>query len=117
LPPEQRLLLRLRDGLREIPGVTLYCQDDLTNHVGILACNVDGLEATNTAALLDVHQLVACRAGVHCAPLVHAQLGTDDALGAVRFGIGPFNTDADIDEAIAGVRKIALAQIARAARY
>ena len=97
-PGSSGSLLRLRDGLREIPGVTLYLQDDLTNHVGILAFNVDGLEATNTAALLDVHQLVACRAGVHCAPLVHAQLGTDDALGAVRFGIGPFNTDADIDD-------------------
>ncbi|MFH0778684.1 MAG: aminotransferase class V-fold PLP-dependent enzyme, partial [Candidatus Eisenbacteria bacterium] len=39
---EMRLTTLLRDGLRETPGVTLYCQDDLTNHISVLLFNVDG---------------------------------------------------------------------------
>ena len=39
--------------------------------------------------------------------MVHEHLGTDKLHGAVRFGIGPFNTEAHIDAAIAGVGEIA----------
>ncbi len=104
---EMQLLLKLRDGLREIDGVTMYCQDSLENHIAVFLFNVDGLEATETATLLDVDYNIACRAGLQCAPLVHEQLGTDKIKGAVRFGIGPFNTEEQIDQAIAAVREIA----------
>jgi cysteine desulfurase family protein len=104
---EMKLTKQLRDGLREIPGVTLYCQDDLANHIGVLAFNVAGLEAADTGTMLDVDYNIACRTGLHCAPLVHEQLGTDKIHGAVRFGIGPFNTEEHILTAIAAVRDIA----------
>jgi cysteine sulfinate desulfinase/cysteine desulfurase-like protein len=42
--------------------------------------------------------------------MVHEQLGTDTIRGGVRFGIGPFNTDAHIDKAIAAIREIATAR-------
>ena len=104
---EMKLTKQLCDGLREIPGVTLYCQDDLKNHIGVLAFNVAGLEAADTGTMLDVDYNIACRTGLHCAPLVHEQLGTDKIHGAVRFGIGPFNTEEHILTAIAAVRDIA----------
>ncbi len=104
---EMKLTKQLLDGLREIPGVKLYCQDDLTNHIGVLAFNVDGLEAADTGTMLDVDYNIACRTGLHCAPLVHEQLGTDKIHGAVRFGIGPFNTEEHVLTAIAAVRDIA----------
>jgi len=104
---ETGLLRQLRDGLREIEGVTLYCQDDLTNHIGVLCFNIDGLEAQDTGTMLDVDYNIACRTGLHCAPMVHQQLGTDKIHGAVRFGIGPFNTEEEISAAIAAVREIA----------
>jgi selenocysteine lyase/cysteine desulfurase len=104
---EMMLLRMLRDGLREIDGVTLYCQDDLDNHVGILTFNVDGLEAGDTGTMLDVDYNIATRTGLHCAPLVHKQLGTDKIHGSVRFGIGPFNTTQDIESAIKAVGEIA----------
>jgi selenocysteine lyase/cysteine desulfurase len=50
---------------------------------------------------------IACRSGLHCAPLVHEQLGTDKIRGAVRFGIGPFNTEAQIKTAVKAVKEIA----------
>jgi cysteine sulfinate desulfinase/cysteine desulfurase-like protein len=38
---------------------------------------------------------------------VHEQIGTDKIHGAVRFGVGPFNTEAHIDCAVEAVREIA----------
>jgi selenocysteine lyase/cysteine desulfurase len=57
--------------------------------------------------MLDVDHNIACRSGLHCAPLVHEHLGTDRVHGGVRFGIGPFNTDEHIETAIGAVREIA----------
>jgi len=57
--------------------------------------------------MLDVDHNIACRTGLHCAPLVHQHLGTEAIHGGVRFGVGPFNTEAHIDAAIAGVKEIA----------
>jgi cysteine desulfurase family protein len=110
---EMGLMRRLVDGLRAIPGVTLYCQERLENHIAVLAFNVDGFEAGDTGTVLDVDHNIACRTGLHCAPRVHEQLGIDKIHGAVRFGIGPFNTEAHIDAAIEGVRAIAAAQRSR----
>lgn len=107
---EMRLTAMLRDGLQEIDGVTLYCQEDLTNHIGILLFNIDGLEAMNTGTILDVDYNIACRTGLHCAPLVHEQLGTAEIHGAVRFGIGPFNTEEHIKTAVEAIQEIAGAQ-------
>jgi len=104
---EMELLRKLRDGLREIEGVTLYCQDSLENHIAVLLFNIDGLEATETATLLDVDYNIACRAGLQCAPLVHEQLGTDKIKGGVRFSLGPFNTEEHIESALRAVREIA----------
>jgi selenocysteine lyase/cysteine desulfurase len=57
--------------------------------------------------MLDVDHDIACRTGLHCAPLVHEQLGTAKIRGAVRFGIGPFNTEEHIQTAIEAVGEIA----------
>jgi len=104
---EMTLTEQLRDGLAQIEGVTLYCQDDLTGHISVLLFNIDGMEASDTGTILDVDYNIACRTGLHCAPLVHEQLGTDKIHGAVRFGIGPFNTEEDIERAIKAVKEIA----------
>ncbi len=103
---EMRMLRLLRDGLRKIDGVTLYCQDDLTNHIGVLSFNVDGTEAGEIGTMLDVDYNIACRTGLHCAPMVHEQLGTDKLHGAVRFGIGPFTVESDVEAAISAVAEI-----------
>jgi cysteine desulfurase/selenocysteine lyase len=104
---EMRLTAMLRDGLRGVEGVSLYCQEDLTDHISIFLFNVDGLEALNTGTILDVDYNIASRTGLHCAPLVHENIGTAEIHGAVRFGIGPFNTEEHIDTAIQAVKEIA----------
>ncbi|MFH0778683.1 MAG: aminotransferase class V-fold PLP-dependent enzyme [Candidatus Eisenbacteria bacterium] len=56
--------------------------------------------------MLDVDYGVACRTGLHCAPLIHEQLGIDKIHGGVRFGIGPFNTEEHVKRTVEGVREI-----------
>jgi len=106
---EMALWTRLRDGLKAVEGVTLYCADDVPGkqRISVLSFNVDGLEAMDTGTMLDVDYNIACRTGLHCTPMVHEHLGTDKLHGAVRFGIGAFNTEAHIDAAIHGVAEIA----------
>jgi cysteine desulfurase family protein len=103
---EMKLTRMLRDGLKDLDGVTLYCQDDLSDHIGVLSFNVDGMEALNAGTLLDGEYNIACRTGLHCAPLVHEQLGTDQIGGSVRMGIGPFNTEDHIKTALDAVAEI-----------
>jgi cysteine desulfurase/selenocysteine lyase len=103
---EMRLTAMLKDGLKNVEGLTLYCLEDLTDHISIFLFNVDGFEALNTGTILDVDYNIASRTGLHCAPLVHEQLGTDKIRGAVRFGIGPFNTEDHIYTAIEALKEI-----------
>ncbi len=103
---EMRLIRMLRDGLKELDGVTLYCQDDLNDHIGVLSFNIDGMEALDTGTLLDGEYNIACRTGLHCAPLVHEQIGTASIGGSVRIGVGPFNTKVHIATAIEAIGEI-----------
>jgi cysteine desulfurase family protein len=104
---EAALLTRLRDGLAAIDGVILYRADgDMADRVAVLACNVAGVHPQDVGAILDGDFDIAVRVGVHCAPLVHRDLGTIDR-GAVRFSLGAFTTGADVDAAVEAMRAIA----------
>jgi len=104
---EMQLAARLVDGLRAIPGVRLYCCDSLNHHLPTVAMNVEGFEAGDVGTMLDADHDVAVRTGLHCAPLAHELLGTVAIHGAVRFSIGPFNTEEHIDAAVRGMDEIA----------
>ena len=104
---EMTLLTLLRDGLKEIAGVTTYCQDDLSDHIAVFAFNINGFESGAASPLFDVDHEIACRTGLHCAPLMHQHLGTAELGGAIRFSLGPFNTEQHIRSAIAAVADIA----------
>ncbi|MDY0003209.1 MAG: aminotransferase class V-fold PLP-dependent enzyme [Polyangia bacterium] len=104
---ELRLWDRLRLGIEQIPGVTTHCAGGPADHIAVLSFNVDGIEASDVGTMLDVDHGIACRTGLHCAPMVHKQLGTDRLKGTVRMSIGPFNTEAHIDRAIEAVAEIA----------
>jgi cysteine desulfurase family protein len=104
---EMRLARKLVDGLRRIERVRLYCCDNLDRHLSTVTMNVEGLEAGDVGIMLDVDHDIATRTGLHCAPLVHQQLGTLERHGGVRFSIGAFNTEEHVDAAIHAIGKIA----------
>jgi selenocysteine lyase/cysteine desulfurase len=99
---QQRLVRRLADALREIPGVRLHGWRDGAPHTGILSFTVAGLDGGELAARLDRAHGICVRAGLHCAPAAHRRLGTFPD-GTVRAGIGPFNSDHDVDALLKAV--------------
>ena len=104
---ELTLAQKLVDGFKKIEGVKTYCCDSLENHLSTVVMNIEGFDAKDVGIMLDVDHNIATRTGLHCAPLVHKQLGTVEIHGAVRFSIGAFNTEDQVDKAIAGVAEIA----------
>ncbi len=97
---------KFRKGLQMIDGVVIYCAEGIENRIPVLSFNIKGWDAGDVETILDVDYKIACRSGLQCAPLVHAQLGTDKIHGTVRLSPGPFNTEKHIDTAIEAVREI-----------
>ncbi len=101
-----QLSTRLSDSLRGIPGVTVFGGADVQN-VGIVSFTLDGMDSQDVAAVLDQSFQIRCRAGLHCAPLVHRRLGTISAGGTVRLSPGPLTNQADVDTAAEAVTQLA----------
>lgn len=101
---EQALTNRLRAGLKSIPGVTVYGAEDAPR-ASAVSFNVGEKESGETADALN-RLGFALRGGLHCAPSIHAWLGTTQ-IGAVRASAGPFSTDQEIDRLLEAVEKIA----------
>jgi cysteine desulfurase / selenocysteine lyase len=96
---ELTLWRRLRAGLSRIRGIRLYCADASEDRVAVLLCNLGDMDSKQVATILDGDFDIAVRGGMHCAPLVHADIGTGTR-GGVRFSIGPFNTEEEIERAV-----------------
>ena len=103
---EMKLARMLVGGIHDIPGVRLYCCRSLENHLSTVSMNIEGAEAGDIGVMLDCDYSIATRTGLHCAPLVHQQLGTLDLHGSVRFSIGAFNSEEDVRSAIHAIREI-----------
>jgi selenocysteine lyase/cysteine desulfurase len=108
---ELRLAGKLVEGFHHIDGVKTYCCESMGNHLSTVTMNIEGMDADDVGIMLDVDHNIAVRTGLHCAPLVHQQIGTVEIHGGVRFSIGAFNNEEHIDCALAAVAEIA--EIAR----
>lgn len=103
---EKKLTKELWDGLTGIEGVSVYGPPPDKPRVGVITFNIRDFDPSPVTDKLFAEYGIACRAGLHCAPLVHRFLGTGNR-GAIRFSVGPFNTSEDIQGAVQAVRKIA----------
>ena len=68
--------------------------------------NIDGMEPSTVGMRLEDEYKILCRVGLHCAPAAHRTLGTFPD-GCVRFGLGAFITDEQVEHAVLAVRKMA----------
>jgi cysteine desulfurase/selenocysteine lyase len=103
---EKDLGRRLRGGLGEIEGVTVYGEDIAQRLENICSITVSGVDPTEVSRILDRQYKIMTRPGLQCAPATHKYLGTFPT-GTVRFSLGYFNTRQEVDLAIEAVRKIA----------
>ncbi|MDF1562562.1 MAG: aminotransferase class V-fold PLP-dependent enzyme [Deltaproteobacteria bacterium] len=108
---EQALHERLWEGLNAIEGVTLLGPDtagSTRDRVPLLSFLLAGMDPAQVGTRLDVDHAVACRTGLHCAPLCHERLGTTPE-GAVRFSLGWTTTADDLEACLQAVRELASA--------
>lgn len=105
---EMALWEKLRKGIQEIENVTTYCARNDKDRNPVLSTNVKDFDSGDVGTLLDVDYNIAVRTGLQCAPLVHVGIGTDKIHGTVRFSVGPFNTEEDIEAAIEAMKEIAV---------
>lgn len=105
---EQEMLLtqRLLDGLIDISGVTVYGTHDAARQTACVAFNIQGLDPSEVGQRLDEEHEIMCRIGLHCSPVTHKTIGTFP-IGAIRFGLGAFNTKEEVDTAIRAVSTLA----------
>ncbi len=102
---ECSLMKRFFDGVKEVPGVTVY-GDFSHDRAAIVSLNIRDLDSGFVSDELSEGFEIATRPGAHCAPRMHRALGTIKQ-GAVRFSFSYFNTEAEIDAAVEAVKEIA----------
>ena len=89
---EEELYDILYNILNENERITIYKMNSYSGNT--LSFNINGLSSAYVASELEKRD-ICVRSGFHCAPLAHKLLNTGDS-GAVRVGIGVFNTKSDI---------------------
>lgn len=103
---EQALARRFYEAVSRIDGVTVYGDFSAQPRAAIVSLNIRDYDSARVSDVLFADWGIATRPGAHCAPRMHAALGTVER-GTVRFSFSPFNTEDEIDIAIEAVRKIA----------
>ena len=102
---EQSLIESLAAGLSQLPGIVLYGSPDKSSCAGTLSFNVQELDCSEVAHILDTAYAIAVRSGLHCAPAAHRTINTFPH-GTVRASVGPYNTQEDIQTLIGAVSEI-----------
>ena len=93
---EMKLIKAIYNGLAKNRNIELYTPlPEPWSYAPLLSFNFKGIESNAVARLLDQNN-IAVRAGYHCAPSAHKQIGTLEN-GAVRVSVSAFNTFAEAD--------------------
>src|SRR5271165_253095 len=100
---EAMLARGLADGLRQIDGVSVFC--DPEPRTGVVSFRLNNGDVALTGTILDESFGIAVRTGLQCAPAAHQAIGTFPE-GTVRVSFGQFNTRGDVDALLAAILQI-----------
>jgi len=103
---ELELTQKLIEGLKEIPGVIVYGEDQVKNRVAVISFNIKDQLPSEVGLRLDEEYNIMSRVGLHCAPAAHKTIGTFP-IGTIRFSMSWFNTFEEVDQTILAVRNTA----------
>lgn len=96
----------LLEGLRATPGVRLCGDFPGLEWTGIVSFQLNKWAVEEAGhALADCFDVV-CRTGLHCAPAIHAAIGSAPE-GTIRFSPSGFNTEQEIVSVLEAVRNLA----------
>ena len=106
---EQELLGMLLGAIDELSedGVRALGEAPIAQRVGVVSFTHTSYSPAEVATVLEAEFGILCRAGLHCAPLVHQMLGTapPGGEGAVRLSIGPYLQREDIEAAAQAITR------------
>lgn len=97
---------RFCEGIKEIPQIKVYGDLCMKRRLPVVSLNIGGMDSSYVSDVLYRRYGIATRPGAHCAPLMHETFGTENQ-GAVRFSFSYFNSESEVDEAVAALRKTA----------
>ena len=107
-----KLVERMYAGLEGLPGLRLIGPPPSLERGHVVSFTLDTAKGTPVDPLVVSQALaerfgVSSRAGLHCAPTAHGHFGTLDRGGTVRFSVGYFTTDEEVDYAVNATREVA----------
>lgn len=89
-------------GIKEIPGIKLYCNEKDSS---IVSFNYKDCVSSEISEKLYKMSKIASRGGIHCAPLFHERVGTSNR-GIVRLSLSYFNNEDEIDKTIETIKML-----------
>lgn len=105
LEHERELAAQFVESMRGEDRLRLLGPDDPAGRTGVVSFTIDGIQSQEAAGILDESFEIAARAGLHCAPYLHRELGTFPD-GAVRISPGPYTTSRDISLLVDAVKMV-----------
>lgn len=103
---ERELVAHFLDGVKKIPGITIYGPQNPEQKVGVVSLNVANADCGEIGYLLDHVYGIGVRTGLHCAPNAHRTIGTLES-GTVRVSFSYFNTHDDVEHCLKALSEIA----------
>ena len=101
---EEMLMELLYEGLKKIDGIQIYGSPK-GRRGPVLSMNFDGLKASDAAYILESGYGIIVRSGLHCSPLIHKAMGTEEG-GTVRVSVSWFTEEKDIKECFISQNRI-----------
>ena len=89
-------------GIKDIPGIKLYCNEKDSS---IVSFNYKDYVSSEISEKLYKMSKIASRGGIHCAPLFHERVGTSNR-GIVRLSLSYFNNEDEIDKTIETIKML-----------
>ena len=102
---EQELMWKFYNGIKDIENIKIYGDFTTSDRTPVVTFNIGDYDSGDIEEELLENYEISCRAGGHCAPLMHKAMGTYSQ-GAVRFSFSYFNTLEEVECAITAIREI-----------
>jgi cysteine desulfurase family protein len=99
------------DGVSNIDGLTYYGPQGVKNRTGVFSVRIEGLDPHELSSILEASYGILTRSGIHCAPLIHQNLGTLESGGTTRFSFGPFLSKQDVKFATDVLAEVATSRV------
>ncbi|WP_408955409.1 aminotransferase class V-fold PLP-dependent enzyme [Natroniella sp. ANB-PHB2] len=102
---ELTLTSYLLEELQAISEVIIYGLKTTKDRAPVVAFNLRDKDSAEVGHLLQQKYGIIVRSGLHCAPVIHHRLGTDEQ-GMVRVSFGYFNTQQDVEQLLVALKEI-----------